>query len=574
MDANTFDRVPRNGSPQFTMLALPPPANGSSNPDTSGQEANASVRNTRRSGAAEPPGHRPDYPPPIALKTRDEVTWDESVPVVANFAEVGRRLAKCGDLYRATPYGGGLVFASPAPNIPPTPVKAPGQLEAILADRLPVKVISKDGKLKGWGVPAKHLKTMLASEAFLQQFRPVDQVDKVSRYLPDFSLTRPGYNDGGYGQRILHVGAEPWIELTHDYIEKFLDVMDFATGSDRTNAVGAALTVMLRNDWPGGKPCLILTSTKSHGGKETIVLFACGSTRHASISYEVADWALQKTFVAAVKDDPEIGLIDVENARLERGQKFIRSAFLERVITDPEPLLYSPGTGAPVRRRNDLVVAITTNFGNVSEDLMNRGLPIHLAPLGDVASRVSAIGNPKLEFLPANHDRIEAELRGMVKRWKQAGRPLDTAVKHPFGPWAQTVGGILMVNGFAGFLGNYATRKTADDPVRQALGLLGSAKPGAWLRASEWARLTASLGLVKAIVPEGDRDSEAGRERGLGVVLSAHRDETFHVETDDVRLELKLEKARRRFEAGEEPSTRYRFEVVEQSDMPEDPSES
>lgn len=82
------------------------------------------------------------------------------------------------------------------------------------------------------------------------------------------------------------------------------------------------------------------------------------------------------------------------------------------------------------------------------------------------------------------------------------------------------------------------------------------------------------LGVVKAIVPEGDRDSEAGRERGLGVVLSAHRDETFHVETDDIRLVLRLEKARRRFEPGEEPSTRNRFANIEKADIPVDTENS
>lgn len=216
-----------------------------------------------------------------------------------------------------------------------------------------MKVIDKDGKLKGWGVPGKHLKTMLASEAFLRQFRPVDQVDTASKYLPDLSLTRPGYNDGGYGQRILHIGAKPWVEYVHDAIARFLDAMDFATPSDRTNTVAAALTVQLRNFWPGGKPCLIVTSTKSHGGKETVVLFACGTTRSTSISYQATDWALERAFDGALKHDPEVGLVDVENARLERGQKFIRSGFLERLITDPEPLLYSTGSGGPVRRRND-----------------------------------------------------------------------------------------------------------------------------------------------------------------------------------------------------------------------------
>src|SRR5205823_5169138 len=138
--------------------------------------------------------------------------------------------------------------------------------------------------------------------------------------------------------------------------------------------------------------------------------------------------------------------------------------------------------------------------------LMNRGLPIHLDPVGDVAARVSPIGNPKLEFLPRHRDRIEAELRGMVERWKGEGCPLDTSVKHPSTEWAQTIGGILMANGFAGFLGNYGVRKTADDPVRRGLALLGVAQPGEWLRAAEWARLATDLGLARAVIPEADRD--------------------------------------------------------------------
>ena len=570
MKANSFDLVRVNGSPRSTMLALPPPANGSDRPTASGQEADGSAGNSRPSGSAEPRSHQADYPEPHAFKTTDVVTWDESLHPAKNYALIGHALAKCGDLYRAPRYGDGLVFASPAPKIPPTPVTAPGQLEAILVDRLLVRVLDKDGKLKGWSVPSKHLKTMLASEAFLQQFRPVDRVDTVSAYLPDFTLTRPGYNDGGYGGRILHTGEEPWIELTHAYVEKFLDVMEFASEADRTNAVAAALTVMLRNFWPGGKPCLVVTSTKSHGGKETIVVFASGTTPSTSISYEKTDWALQKAFVAAVKHNPDFGLIDVENARLQGGQREISSAYLERFLTDPQPLLFSSGTGAPVRRRNDIVVAITTNFGNISQDLMNRGLPIHLDPVGDVAARVSPIGNPKLEFLPRHRDRIAAELRGMIEVWKGEHCPLDYRVQHPFGPWAQTVGGILMVNGFSGFLGNYSMRKTADDPVRKGLGLLGAAQPGEWLRTAEWARMATNLGLADAVIPEADRNTDLGRERGMGVVLSAHRDETFHVETEDRRTELRLEKARRRFEEGRDPSTRYRFVVTKKEDIPED----
>src|SRR5262249_2776973 len=150
------------------------------------------------------------------------------------------------------------------------------------------------------------------------------------------------------------------------------------------------------------------------------------------------------------------------------------SAYIERFATDPEPLLYSPGTGDPERRLNQFVVAMTTNFGTIGEDLMNRCLPVHLNPVGDLAERQPAIGNPRFEYLPANRGWIEAELRGMLEKWVRAGRPLDMEVKHPFIAWGKVVGGILQVNGYADFLGNYRVRRTADDPVRKGLGLMGA----------------------------------------------------------------------------------------------------
>ena len=181
----------------------------------------------------------------------------------------------------------------------------------------------------------------------------------------------------------------------------------------------------------------------------------------------------------------------------------------------------------------------------------------------------SPIGNPRLEFLPAHQEQIRAELRGMIERWKSAGRPLDTDIRHPFSEWAKTIGGILQVSGYQSFLANYHERKVADDPQRRALGLLGAARPDTWLRAGEWAQLVAELGLTKTLIAEADRESEPARARGMGVVLSAHREETFRGETEDERIETRLLRARRRFEGGE-ASTRYRFEILSREPLPTD----
>jgi len=329
---------------------------------------------------------------------------------------------------------------------------------------------------------------------------------------------------------------------------------------------------MLRNHWLGNKPIICVTANKSHAGKDTVIAFAAGLVGSVSISYQSTNWALERSFVGALKQSPEAGVMVVENARLERSQRFMASAFLERFATDPEPLLFSTGTGAPVRRRNDVVLAISTNFGSVSEDILNRSLPIHLSPVGDVSSRVSPIGNPRYEFLPANQYRIAAELRGMIERWKQARQPLDDEAKHPFSLWARTIGGILKANGISDFLANYGQRKAHDDPVRKGLGLLGAEKHDEWLPATDWAALALHLGVVKMVIPESDRENDKSRARGMGVVLSAHDQEVFIVKSEDETLTLRLAKRRGRFD-GSEPHRRYRFVLVGQQSLPEGPED-
>lgn len=496
---------------------------------------------------------------PVA-ETLASYDWNDEEPAAKNYSALGELLAQGRDLYRCPGYGQGLLLV--LPDGKPVPIRAGADLAPVIVDRVVVTVYL-DGKPKGSKIPAPHLNAMLRSEAFLRKFRIVDQITSVPVYLPEFVLAAPGYNNGGPDHRYLYTGDRPRISATLDRINAFLDVMAFETTADRTNAVAAALTALLRNHWPGGKPIVLVTATKSHAGKDTVILFASGTTRQCSISYQGTNWALERSLVEALNQSPDTGVVVIENARLDKRDRCIASAFIERLATDPEPLLFSTGTGPASRRRNDLVLAISTNFGTVSEDILNRSLPIHLNPVGSIADRKSPIGNPKLEYLPAHREEIAAEIRGMIERWKAAGKPLDNAVKHPFSVWAKTVGGILKFSGFEEFLGNYGTRKVSDDPLRRGLGLLRANLHGEdWHRADEWAR-RAKLGIVKQVIPPGDQDSREGRKRGIGVVLSAHRDETFAVETENEILTLRLERKRGRFGEGQ-PQVRYRFALLEQ----------
>lgn len=499
--------------------------------------------------------------------TPPSVAWDEDDPAYKNYRLLGQVLAKAGDLFRRSGHGGGLLIVKEG-GVHES-IRSAADLAPVIVDRVAL-TIYLDGKPKGSKLSAAHMNAMLRSESFLDQFQAVDQVTSVARYLPDFSITNPGFNDGGKGHRVLFTGSSPELLDSLDHVEAFLNVMAFDSEADRTNAVAAALTVHLRHHWPGGKPIVLTTANKSHAGKDTVILFASGQTKQSSISYQATNWALERSFVGVLNQIPDVGVVVIENARLDRRDRCLASAFIERFVTDPEPFLFSTGTGPGVRRRNDVVLAISTNYGSVSEDILNRSLPIHLNPVGSVADRRSPIGNPKLEFLPHYREQIAGELHGMIARWKEASSPLDTEVRHPFSEWAKVVGGILKASGFRGFLGNYGSRRVSDDPLRKGIGLLGAAlhKEG-WLRATDWARATVKLGVVKQVIPPGDQDSTEGRKRGIGVVLSAHRDELFIVETDKEVLTLRLERRRGRF--GEsEPHVRYRFVVTQKDGFAED----
>jgi hypothetical protein len=496
------------------------------------------------------------------------VTWKVERGARRNYRRLGKHMARRNpSLFRNRTEGHGLIQV--AANGTCRLLTKASQLAPVIVDTLTMKVM-KEGKVVSELPTAAHLCAMLHAEAFLRQFRPVDQVARTPLYLADFSILHPGYHDGGEGQRLLYVGPEPRIAETTETTSRFLDVMDFATNADRTNTVAAALTVLLRQHWPGEKPVVLVSATKSHAGKGTITEFIRGVVAKADVLYESIDWPMQSQLQRQISHDSEIGVICLDNVRLDSAggrARYIRSGFIESFVTSPEVTLASPGAGEPARLKNCFVVTVNTNDGSLSPDLMNRALSIHLAPKGDVQDRRTPIGNPKLEFLPQNQERIEAELRGMIERWKNAGRPLDETAKHPMTPWARIIGGILKVNGYSDFLGNYHTRMVADDPLREALGILAAAKPGKELRPSEWAKVAVEQGLAKTLILNHERDTEKGRERAIGVLLSRHLEETFEAKTETMRLRLRLDGGFRRWVKGQNPQMRYVFKVMEEESL-------
>jgi hypothetical protein len=443
-------------------------------------------------------------------------------------------------------------------------ITTPKELAPLLIDNIRISV-TKNGKYHGERPSDSVLRDMLASRYFIANFKRVQDVVTTPVVLADHRPSQPGHNQGD----ILYIGPVVSIENGLEHINKFLDVMDFQSNADRTNAVAALLTVPFRHHFYGGKPLVLVTATKSHAGKGTLIDFIRSNTTRAEIPYEDKDWPMVRNLHDQLLQKPETGVINFDNVRTDssgRG-KFIRSSFVESFITNSEIVLSSANSrNSPLRTANKFVVLLNSNEGSLSIDLLNRSLPIRLNPTGDLSERIARAkaslgGDVKHEWLPAHRDQIEAERWGMIHRWVQAGKPLNREVTHPMGPWAQTIGEILLVNGFKDFLGNYGATRSSADPIREALTILAFHTHNKPKRAEELARLIVTQGLAKTLLKRVDPANIAAAEREVGVVLRPFVGETFIATTPSERITYRLTKKSNRWNGGN-PHFRYTFEEV------------
>lgn len=240
----------------------------------------------------------------ICPTPKQRFVWYVERTAAPNYRGLGRCLNRArGDLYRHHADGHALVqvLSDGTARL----IDKGSKLASVIVDRVKMVVVRNDVVVSELPTTT-HLNAMLRSEEFLTQFLPLDEVVTESIYLEDFSVCKVGYTDAGVGQRILFVGQEPVIAESIATIEEFLGLMDFETNADRTNAVAAALTVKLCRHWPGQKPVVIVTASKSHSGKGTITDFIRGSAPKADILYQEKDWPMQSQFQQQLRMNPQI----------------------------------------------------------------------------------------------------------------------------------------------------------------------------------------------------------------------------------------------------------------------------
>lgn len=501
--------------------------------------------------------------------TKPIYDWYKDQPLDYNFRRVGAGLRKLvPDLYHH-PDGGMVLIEAGRPHR----IRSAKELSPLLIDNIHIRVWKEEGKR------AEHLSQtvlgdMLYSHSFLDNFPLVQDIVTTPIVLPDGTPSKLGFNAGG----LLYLGLAPHISTGLSTINTFLDIQEFDGNDSRTNAIAAALTVLFRHHWYGAKPLVLVTANKSYSGKSTLCLFIAGGCAQAHILYQNRDWPMEQALQKQLTERPEIGVIVFDNVRLgsSGGGTYIRSGLFESFITSSEFILSAAKLSLIFRSLNKYVVLLNTNEGVMSADFLNRSLHIGLNSTGDMEERLARAkarlgGDVKTEWLPANQPNIQAELWGMVDKWLREGKPLDTTVKYPMAPWAQTIGGILMVNGLTDFLGNYKSTRAAVDPIREAIGYLAfytaqetKARRIKALPTIDLGKLVADKALDKVLLPGVDSSNRAACEREIGRRLTPYDGETFTAPTATENITYKLIKKADRWE-GKHVSYRYVFEEVRRS---------
>jgi len=329
-------------------------------------------------------------------------------------------------------------------------------------------------------------------------------------------------------------------ELLDDMCEEFA-WRDAVNGSDQANFLGMLLTGLLVTRFIGRHPSVVINGNQPGLGKSylvELVSWLIDGQSPQGVTYTRNDEELEKQLATLVDQARNVILID--NIRTER---VVTSAVLERSVTAPMLNFRRLGGNTAITMPNTVLFFLTVNNGALSRDLVTRCIPIYLYYEGPADKRVFQRVNLD-EWVMDHRWDILAELVGMVARWVEAGRPAGKCPTMRFGEWSRTIGGILEVNGYGGFLANWdevASELTAEDDeiVKLAIEVVRSGRGDTDLTARELVGIAKAAELLPDIV-----DKSVGRAAlSLGHYLARFKDARLRLD-EDVTATLRIKWSR------------------------------
>ena len=327
-----------------------------------------------------------------------------------------------------------------------------------------------------------HADLVMASLPFSGALRPLKTIRSYPCFLPGWSLSRKGYNTGGFlydepldlepltAKDFEPVPEEECRRWLYDLVTDF----PFATVADRTAFIALLLTLLCKPAIDGNTPLFLVQASRPRTGKSRLVNEVLGPSifGHAPHSNTLPkrQEEIDKTLFSILASGQPYVFIDNVPMNVALGGDFICSALTTGSVAGR--LL---GTSNNTRIENNAVWIATANNCTLGPDMPGRTVEINLQPLDDAPEKRTSFKHPDIKAYSLKHRaKTLMVLRSMVERWRDTGAPEFTdKTIGGFERWTRAIGGILAVNGFEGFLDGWAIeREELDDQLAETMELI------------------------------------------------------------------------------------------------------
>jgi len=349
------------------------------------------------------------------------------------------------------------------------------QLRARLVEISDIFRINKGGEIQDRFPPREITQNILALGKW--PFPALHSIVEVPILRPDGTiLSRPGYDPA---TRLFYAPAPdlrvPEIPClpTNSQVAEALHLIDEAFGefpyvdeASKANALGTALTPMLRHTIKGTTPLALIDAPQAGTGKgllaEVISLLGTGRAA-AMMAAPLEDEEWRKHITAALVSGATV--ITIDNVEHHLKSASLAIALTAREWTD-RILGLSKMITVPIR----VTWMATGNNIRLGGDLCRRCYMIRLDAKTSRPWERTGFKHPELlQWVTEHRGELLKALLTLARGWYAAGKPLPTIlVMGGFEEWSRPIGGVLQYAGVRGFLCNREEMyESADESIGQ-----------------------------------------------------------------------------------------------------------
>ena len=293
--------------------------------------------------------------------------------------------------------------------------------------------------------------------------QPVDAVREVRVvvshpfYNGEKLVTAEGYDSGTYTYLDSSFGVEMGEHTPESDLMLWKDLLQdfpFEDESDFENAIGFALTLIVRQGLKVGEPVPLfdVTAAREGVGKSLLACTLCS----AVMGYNMATDDLSSNREEIEKAVGGILLAGREAVVFDNvdTDKPLDSGLLASIITQPKRSIRPLGTSQMAVIENCATFCCTGSNVEVKPELAKRMVAIRLADPGIPEKDRKVTIEGIQDYVLKHRGQYLSALVRMVQRWLDAGKP-EGVNTHRMRQWSRVVRGIMLANGFGGsFLEN------------------------------------------------------------------------------------------------------------------------